>query len=281
MNLEIAGIRIQISSAKTELPDTPYMQLVSEMFSPDDELIPDISIDYVGKESASDLPFSSGDIRYKISGSVYSVKTASSCIVCDATNKSTRISIHNSEFLFMADRLVMEAVKFALSFEVNRRGGLICHGAGLKSADDHGVLISAVSGTGKTTTARLMKPFANILNDECCAILPDANGSTWHLFSTPFTAHEKLLDCTKDSAKLSAIFLLCQSDKTKAADLPTKDKLFRLMEAVQIFPADDALFQSSFDACENLVRQVPVWELFSDMNTGLLKEILFCQQAKP
>jgi hypothetical protein len=161
-----------------------------------------------------------------------------------------------------------------------REGGFLVHAA---SAVRNGraFVLAGVSGTGKTTLARLAPPDVTLLTDEISYIRPEeqvtgyreqetGNGflspvtcnltPAFSAFGTPF-AGELARIGQKVQAPLAGLFLLQQGPENRIEPLSKGQAARELMRHILFFAHDTELVQMLFQTVCDFVRRVPVRRL--------------------
>jgi hypothetical protein len=157
-----------------------------------------------------------------------------------------------------------------------REGGMLVHGA---SAVRNGraFVFAGVSGTGKTTLARLAPPDVTLLTDEISYIRqnsdsqvpadseartpnPEYRVPAFEAFGTPF-AGELARIGQKVRAPLAGLFLLRQGPENRIELLSDGEAVRELLRHVLFFAQDEELVHMIFDTVCDLARRVPVQRL--------------------
>lgn len=137
--------------------------------------------------------------------------------------------------------------------------GLLTFHAALIEHKGTAIAISAASGTGKTTHARLWRDNRNaiILNGDRAAIRPEGNG--WTAYGTPWsgTSGEQI----NRSASMGALVILERGEENRVQPL-SAGQAFPLLLPHLLCPAwDRELVGSAMDMLDRFLRDVPVFRL--------------------
>lgn len=138
-------------------------------------------------------------------------------------------------------------------------GGLVIHASAIKWKDK-GVMISAPSGTGKSTYAKLWQEYIDdvkILNDDTPAVR--VTDDQPYVFGTPWSG-SSFLHCN-DSAPLGAIVLLEQAQSNSLTRLSDQEAILKLMPRVFLPYFEQCLMHKALDVFEKIVRSVPIFLL--------------------
>ena len=146
------------------------------------------------------------------------------------------------------------ALRHVVSAMCGQGGGFLCHAAGVVH-QDRALLFFGVSGSGKSTIARLSGTRA-ILSDECVAVKKEAG--RWLAFGTPFSQSR---DGVNIVAGLGALIKLTQSRTYGLRRMARREALSELLKAVIAcdFSPEHAA-ESSLSACR-AAEELPVYEL--------------------
>jgi hypothetical protein len=140
-----------------------------------------------------------------------------------------------------------------------RRRGLIAHGCGFLLPDGGGVLCPAVSGTGKSTLARLLESSetgARVLNDDRLIVTDGPDGA--HLWSTPWPGSNGR--ATPGDGPLHALVFRGRADAPTIRALSTTQALQRLARTVALPLWEPALVDWSLTLLDRVLGGVPVVE---------------------
>lgn len=138
-----------------------------------------------------------------------------------------------------------------------KSGGFLLHAAGVKDNDD-AYVFSGVSGSGKTTVARLSEDNKVIQNDELIAI-KSFNGS-YQVYGTPFMGEFARggQNCTGD---LRQIFLLKKDNRNFLAPLDQGQRLKELFQCILFFGENTNLLNTLFNLCTDIAEKIPFYQL--------------------
>ena len=149
-------------------------------------------------------------------------------------------------------------LRFIASLALPRHEGLLMHASGY--ADARGaVLFLAVSGGGKTTTARKL-PHANVLSDDQVALRRVAG--EWTAFALPFVGEYRRATVPR-RAPLRAVVLLAKGEGAALARVPPAAAIASVMRcAVNFAPGPHNA--TLLDLAADLATRVPVHRLTLD-----------------
>ena len=143
------------------------------------------------------------------------------------------------------------------SLVLAEEGGFLVHAA---SAIRNGAayLFAGVSGTGKTTMARLAPQDAVVLTDEISYVRRIASG--YRAYGTPF-AGELARSGANTSAPVGALYLLEQGPENRLEPIARKDAARALMRHILFFAHEEEMVARLFDAVLEFVSRVEVSRL--------------------
>jgi hypothetical protein len=166
------------------------------------------------------------------------------------------------------------------------RGGVLLHGA-LAERDGLGVILTAPSGTGKTTAShRLPDPWRSLC-DDTTLVVRDAQGRYW---AHPWPTWSRFLDGgpggawgVEDAVPLKGVFFLAQAMDDQAERLGPGQAVSMLMEYVAQVSADmapglgkeklRALHLERFDNLCALARMIPAYVLHISLTGAFWQEM--------
>ncbi len=119
-------------------------------------------------------------------------------------------------------------------------------------------LFAGISGTGKTTTARLAPSDATVLTDEISYIRQDGHG--YRAYGTPF-AGELARSGANESAPIQRVCLLKQSKQNRFSPVSDTQAIRSLMRHVLFFAQDSELVERVLDSVVRLASRVEVMEM--------------------
>lgn len=147
-------------------------------------------------------------------------------------------------------------LRVLLSHMLPRREGLLMHASGYGDARG-AVLFAAVSGGGKTTTARKL-PAAHVLSDDQIALRRERN--EWLAYALPFVGEYRAATVPR-VCPLRAVVLLAKGDAPRLARTARPVALARMMGCVVYFLRGDPITSTLLDLCADLTARVPVFTL--------------------
>lgn len=171
-----------------------------------------------------------------------------------ATDDCANIVLHHNPKRSNSLRLgIQHAMMIALSSDAIGLHGVtvICR--------DRAVILSAPSGTGKTTLAKLLQKHcgAAIVNGDFALLSPsEEHGIVFE--PTPFCGASKI--CHNVRLPISAIVFLEQAPTIKWMPLSTREAMTHLLSNVFIPQWDEALRQSVEAVAMDIVGQVPMYK---------------------
>lgn len=143
-------------------------------------------------------------------------------------------------------------------YSIIRYGGIVLHGA-LMEYDNKGIIISAPSGTGKTTHARMWRDTqrALIINGDR-ALCRKMDGK-WTGFGMPWcgTSGEYI----NRDVEISAIVVLEQAKENSVEKLDTLQAFNHMIPNITAPTWEKNLLNKAMDYLEDIVNEVPVYKL--------------------
>jgi hypothetical protein len=138
-----------------------------------------------------------------------------------------------------------------------KKGGFLLH-ASSAVRNGRSFLFAGVSGSGKTTMARLAPPDAQLLTDEISYVC--RNGAQYCAFGTPFVgelarAGENL------SAPIAAVYFLAKGAENRIEPMVPGEGARALLENILFFAKEHELVDLVFQAACDFVSRVPVHRL--------------------
>jgi hypothetical protein len=143
-------------------------------------------------------------------------------------------------------------------FLSNNKGALV-HAAGL-CFRDRGYIFPGKSGAGKSTISRQLAGLDDyeFLSDD--RIIVRNMDKTFKAFGTPWPGEAGI--AVNKNVALSGIFFISQASFNKIEDIKPQKAMERLLPVVSIPWYDKEVMVKILDFCEDLISNVPVYELY-------------------
>ncbi len=145
-------------------------------------------------------------------------------------------------------------LRVVLAVQSFTRGGLLFHAAGIVHRH-RGYALFGVSGSGKTTAARLSAPDA-VLNDDLLLLWPD--GERWQIWATPFGKSRRAAGCDGEGVTLYALLRLIKAPHVSLETLPQGRALGELVANTPVLSGDAAWLPDVFVRWEKVTSAIPV-----------------------
>ncbi len=286
LNMNIAGVRFTLSGdsfINLHKPDPAYeFFLNTNIFRTDDERI-EIRLEtekVMPETEGHKLVFESGQSwsLYR-SDDFYSIVLAPpDCLqplwLARVNKEFTRVTVYLSDQLITKEnhtRCVVNPLEYPLDqiLLMNflaKRQGLIVHSMGL-IRNGIGFLFPGISGAGKSTLARRLLAFENLelMSDD--RIVIRRSGGDFSAFGTPWPGEAG--NALNKGCPLKGIFIIKQSSFNKRVEISREKALENLFSVVSIPWYDRVLVAEMLGFCEDLVSNVPVYQLDCRPDIGI------------
>ncbi len=136
--------------------------------------------------------------------------------------------------------------------------GFLLHCSSVIRAE-RGYVFSGDSGAGKTTIGTLNPE--NVLLGDDLLILRKADDRSYHVYGTPFVGSD-IPWGVNQHAPIKALLFLNQARENRVAPLRPNEATSKLLKQVMFFRRSRAGLEAIFSAVSDLVRSVPVYDLF-------------------
>jgi len=145
-----------------------------------------------------------------------------------------------------------------LMYYLAQREGALVHSAGL-CFHDRGYIFPGKSGAGKSTISRQLAGIDNydFLSDD--RIIVRKMDKTFKAFGTPWPGEAGI--AVNKSVDLSGIFFISQASYNRIEEITPQKAMERLLPVVSIPWYDKEVMIKILDFCEDLISNVPVYEL--------------------
>ena len=145
--------------------------------------------------------------------------------------------------------------------------GYICFHASAISYRGDAILISAPSGTGKSTHADMWVRYrgATILNDDCPMIVPVEDG--YRVYGTPWSGKTFIND--NKYAYLKAVVFLRRSDEPYIEDIEVADRRGKYLAQSYLYPYN-AMTLATLETLGKIYHNIPTYLLGANMSIDTL-----------
>lgn len=136
--------------------------------------------------------------------------------------------------------------------------GFVFHSSAIKY-NNHGIIFTAPSGTGKSTHCALWEKHRNaeIINDDTPAIRLTEDGVL--VYGTPWSGSSRKF--ANESVPLKAIVVIEQSPTNEMTKIPVIEAVMKIMPRVFLPYHDEKLMDRALAIVENVLQIVPVYLL--------------------
>lgn len=156
----------------------------------------------------------------------------------------------------------------ALEKRMIERGELILHSAYM-CREGQAILFSAPSETGKSTQANLWEKYRHTrtINGDRSLLIREEDG--WYAYGWPVCGSSEI--CHNESYPIQAIVMLHQAKENEIELLKTIAAFQKLMAQITINMWNPDFQMKAFDLIEELIKEVPVFELGCDISEGAVE----------
>lgn len=139
------------------------------------------------------------------------------------------------------------------------QSGLAIHGCGIQTLDGEGLLFTGVSGSGKSTTARLWQKAeaGSLLSDERVAVVR-RDGQFW-LCGTPWHGEGQI--SSPGCVPLRQVFVISHAEKNRARSLKRSEAVASLMVRSFLPFWEPQSYEPCLEFLDQLCQAVPCYEL--------------------
>lgn len=155
-----------------------------------------------------------------------------------------------------------------LMYALSGRGGAIVHAAGM-DVGGRCYVFPGRSGAGKSTLTRLFIGRDNIgmLSDD--RIIVRKMNDAFHAFGTPWPGDAGIAE--NKSFPLAGIFFIQHASSNRITPIAPRQAVERLMPVTSIPWYDEEVMSDILSFCEDLVLNVPAYDLHFKPDTGVVK----------
>ena len=147
-------------------------------------------------------------------------------------------------------------LRMVYSLLIFERGGMLFHSAAIVR-ENHAYLFFGLSGSGKTTAARLSGDYL-VLNDDLVALI-DCD-THWQVFGTPFWNPSQAKP-SASSAPLHMLLRLVQDQQVYVEPLTPAQGMAEMITSVPLINANPSRTPELVSRCQKLMESVPVYRL--------------------
>lgn len=278
MNMDIAGVRFTLSgdsSIELHRPDNAYIPFVIDGKCGKEDFSVDVRL-----ETGTEIPGTEDLVKIFDSGQSWSLfqdGDGYSIVLappdCDrplwlarSNNEFNRVTIFCSDQLFINENsrncisnpLLYPLDQIILMHFLGRRQGLLVHAMGLVK-EGKGYIFPGKSGAGKSTLAMQLHKDDNLefLSDDRVVIR--RIGNDYIVFGTPWPGDAG--NVLNKGCPLEGIFFIEHGSSNRKIEITTEGALERFFSVSSIPWYDRELVPEMLQFCEELVSNVPAYEL--------------------
>lgn len=144
------------------------------------------------------------------------------------------------------------------AYSILNRDAIVLHGV-IIEYEGRGIIISAKSGTGKTTHARLWRDYKNAIIINGDRAICRQIGNTWYAYGSPWSGTSG--ESINRSVPIKAIVMLEQSIDNNVEELSPYEASLKLIERVFAPTWEVNLMNKAFDIIDNIVNDIPLLKL--------------------
>lgn len=158
-----------------------------------------------------------------------------------------------------------------LAFRLRRHGGLVLHGSAAV-IDGRGIACVGISGTGKSTLARLLDAAgAVVLSDERPVVRRSRAPSGFHVHGSPWPSSAGY--ACPAAAPLSVLYFIEHGSENRITPLAAGEAFQRLVDVATIPWQEARLFDDCLRTVEDLLKRVPCARLVFRPDAGAVEDI--------
>ena len=164
--------------------------------------------------------------------------------------------INNDTNKYIYDWVKMLGYIFAYS--ILNKDAVMLHGV-IMEYNGMGIVLSAKSGTGKTTHARLWRDNENALIINGDRVICKKENNVWYAYSSPWSGSSG--ECINRKVPIKTIVMLEQSPINEVDEISNYDASLKLIERVLCPRWEPNLINKAIDIIEKIVSEVPILKL--------------------
>lgn len=278
MNIEIAGVTFSIN-CQGSIPLQDFNQtynsfLITDHDPPDADIYVTLELHTMPHTSKLKKIFDSGQSWSMFqNGDSYFVSLNPSALyekpiwIAQFDPHVKRVIVYQREFLIQGttdseaipNHVCYPLDQILLMYYLAQREGALIHAAGL-CFHDKGYIFPGKSGAGKSTISRQLTEIDDyeFLSDD--RIIVRKMDKTFKAFGTPWPGEAGI--AVNKSVDLSGIFFISQASYNKIEEIKPQKAMERLLPVVSIPWYDKEVVIKILDFCEDLISNVPVYELY-------------------
>lgn len=148
-------------------------------------------------------------------------------------------------------------LRIATSFLAIDKGGLLIHSGAIQSKGDHAYIFAGVSGSGKSTIAKISNDSREVITDEMTLV--EKCGDSYYVSGTPFWGE---MQVSKNiSRPLKAIFILEKAKENLIEEIPKTLAITEFMRTVMYFAQNQDAVTQVLEHVVNFLEKVPIYRL--------------------
>lgn len=144
------------------------------------------------------------------------------------------------------------------AYSILNKNAIVFHGV-IIEYKGMGIIISAKSGIGKTTHARMWRDFKDAIIINGDRALCRKKDDKWYAYGSPWNGSSG--ECMNRKVPIKAIIMLEQSQVNKVHRLSPFDASLKLIERTFAPSWDSSLMNKALDTIDNIVSEIPILRL--------------------
>lgn len=170
-----------------------------------------------------------------------------------------KLATHRNGRLILSNPVAYPLDQILMMYILSRKQGILLHASGIEIKGG-AYVFPGRSGAGKSTLARLFteKGVGVLFSDDRIAVRKRKN--VFYAFGTPWPGEAGI--AVNRHAPLKGICFIYKGPANRIQKIPPKEAVTRLFPVTTIPWYDRNVLPDLFDTCEDLITQVPTYDLY-------------------